>query len=363
LEPPGYGQGGTNGWMSNYTAPAYTSDDLWLEIKPFTKRTAALVIHPPWNDTNISHDLFCTTNLSPPIDWHFTMRCVYTNAVVPGLCDDRGFFRLGPATNGSLTVTTNVTADEMAQMLVPSWVMVSNATYTGALDARGIFAGGNGCGLLIESGVLLSSGTITNAIGPNDDDGLQAYTNGSSIMQADGDADLNDLTGRGPTKDAAVLEFDMVSLSNSIAFDYVLASEEYAQWISTYNDPMAIFVTSNHIGTNWLCDTNANIALVPGTELSVTVSHINGGSYLNLPANPQYYVDNHDPVGASAPPWATLGPAFNVQFNGMTVLLTARKEISPGVVYHVKIGIEDYQDDQYDSAVFIRAAGSPCRCR
>jgi len=32
---------------------AATTNDLWLEITAFTNDTAALVIHPPWNDTNV----------------------------------------------------------------------------------------------------------------------------------------------------------------------------------------------------------------------------------------------------------------------------------------------------------------------
>ena len=43
------------------------------------------------------------------------------------------------------------------------------------------------------------------------------------------------------------------------------------------------------------------------------------------------------------------------------VLLTARTEISPGVIYHVRIALADYGDATYDPAVFIRA-GPRCQC-
>ena len=92
-----------------YEAYSYSTNDLWLEITGFTNCTASLVIHRPWDDTNAYHDLFYTTNLAAPINWHFVQRYVSTNVSVPDLGDAQGFFRLGQ-TNGALTVTTNVTA-------------------------------------------------------------------------------------------------------------------------------------------------------------------------------------------------------------------------------------------------------------
>ena len=93
----------------------------------------------------------------------------------------------------------NSTAQQLAQLLVPPWVIVTNASYTGAIVARGTFAGGNGCGLPIDNGVILSTGWITNAIGPNDDDGGNNYDGnyGPSNLGQPGDADLRNLVGNG----------------------------------------------------------------------------------------------------------------------------------------------------------------------
>lgn len=105
----GGGEGGTNDPPStNFVAALYTTNDLWLEIAGFTNHAASLLIHRPWNETNVTHDLFYTTNLSPPVTWRLLTRCISNNVVVPDLCDAQGFFRLG-RTNGSLTVTTNAT--------------------------------------------------------------------------------------------------------------------------------------------------------------------------------------------------------------------------------------------------------------
>jgi hypothetical protein len=106
----GSGGGGESG--PDITPKVYTTNDLWLEITEFTNRTASLVIHAPWNDTNLFHDLYYTDNLDVP--WQFLMRCPYTNVVTPDLCAPDGFFRLGPPTNGNLTINSNLTALDLA---------------------------------------------------------------------------------------------------------------------------------------------------------------------------------------------------------------------------------------------------------
>ena len=343
--------------FSSY-AEAYTTNDLWLEIVAYTNSTAALVIHEPEGETNHVHDLFYAKNLNPPVDWRYVMRTTRTNVLVPELCDEMGFFKLA-VTNGNLTVSTNITALEMAKMLVPPWVSVTNAVYTGALVARGWFTNGNGCGLPIETGVILSTGYITNAIGPNNDSGVYTENNGSNLDQPS-DFDLDQLVGTLAKSDASVLEFDVVSTNSfCMKFHYVFASEEYPNYIADYNDPMAIFVTTNLSGTNWIIDPTNNIAFVPLNTNLVSVSSINGGytnasNHATIPAsNPQFYVDNHDPSFQSLPQYSLNYPAFKIQYDGMTLKLTASIHIDASVTNHIKMAIEDYLDKNWDSAVFL----------
>lgn len=316
----------------------------------------------------LTYDLLYSPDLASPTNWHFLMRCLTTNAcpsatnvIARGLCEPQGFFAL-TQTNGNLTVKTNVTPQQMAQLLVPPWVSVTNAKYTGANVACGTFAGGYGCGLPIDSGVILSTGYITNAIGPNSDDGWNGGYYGPSNLGQQGDDDLDSLVGSGGnTKDAAVLEFDIVwTNSFTLQFQYIFASEEYPEYDGNlYDDPMAIFVSTNRVGTNWINSIATDIALVPGTtNVPVAVNTINGG-YAGTgaqPTNSQYYVDNGDPLKS------TNAPVFNIQYDGTTVLLTAQTLISANVTNHVKIGIADYWDPIYDSAVFIKP-WSPCPCQ
>lgn len=201
------------------------------------------------------------------------------------------------------------------------------------------------------------------AIGPNHDD----HASANNLASPDNDLDKLVAQGSGSTYNAAVPEFDFVSTNSfTLKFHYFFASEEYPEWLggaSGYNDPMAIFVSTNYDGTNWIITTNNNIALVPGTSQPVSVNTINGGGvnvqtgYV-LPSNPQYYLDNGDPT------YSANAPVFNIQYDGTTVLLTAQVQVTANVTHHIKIGIEDYGDPAYDSTVFVKVwpPDSCCQC-
>ena len=266
---------------------------------------------------------------------------------------------------------------ELAEwLMMGNGVMVTNAKFTGVTNAIGIFGNGSTVGLPagapglpIDNGVILCTGDITNAIGPND----KSNAGVDNDNGAPGDTDvLNIILGEHPdymgdytNYDAAVLEFDIVSTNSFVLqFQYIFASEEYPEWVEMFFDTVAIFVSTNHIGTNWINTPTNNIALVPGTNLSVSPLNINWGTpdtdynWGLPPTNPQYYVDNGDPNNS------TNTPVFNIQYDGMTVLLTAQTQISPGIPYHIKIAIVDIGDycdggALLDSAVFIKAT-VPC---
>ena len=257
-------------------------------------------------------------------------------------------------------------------LMMGNGVTVTNAKFAGATNAIGIFGNGSTVGLPagapglpVDNGIILCSGDVTLAVGPNNasDAGI---SNG-----VPGDVDLSNIFGGRTNYDATALEFDIVSTNSFVLqFQYIFASEEYPEWISDYNDLMAIFVSTNHVGTNWIITTNDNIALVPGTNLPVSVSSINGGGVDELtgdyipPTNPQYYVDNRDPNHSTNEPpnyWSYNTPVFNIQYDGTTVLLTnAQAQILAGITNHIKIAIADYGDSIYDSAVFIKAAVPKC---
>lgn len=91
-------------------------------------------------------------------------------------------------------------------------------------------------------------------------------------------------------------------------------------------------------------DSAANLALVPGSALPVNVFNINAGDpddLLNCPPNnEQYYLDN------SGSPWMV--------FDGMTTLLTASAQVTPGLQYHMRLELGDADDFLWDSALFFQ---------
>ncbi|MCC7146893.1 MAG: choice-of-anchor L domain-containing protein [Phycisphaeraceae bacterium] len=227
----------------------------------------------------------------------------------------------------SLGVTTGYSATDLANAIVGSGVTVSNVSYTGAAGASGIFTGGAAAGITIDKGIILASGSVLNAIGPNNQGGA------TTDFGAAGDGDLNALVSY-ETHDAVVLEFDFTTSTQNLYFNYVFASEEYNEYSNTvFNDVFAFFLDGQ------------NIALIPGTTTPVAINTINigniGGSGSPTPQNPEYFVDNSAAVE-------------DIQYDGFTVPLTAKfLGLSEGT-HHIKLAIADASDFVLDSAVFIQ---------
>ncbi|MEO8733008.1 MAG: choice-of-anchor L domain-containing protein, partial [Flavobacteriales bacterium] len=87
-----------------------------------------------------------------------------------------------------------------------------------------------------------------------------------------------------------------------------------------------------------------NIALIPNTSTPITINNVNSTS------NSQYYIDNG--TGSNAPYNSS---NFYVQYDGFTVVLTARYAVTCGQTYHIKIAIGDASDTAWDSGVFLQA--------
>ncbi len=245
--------------------------------------------------------------------------------------------------NGQLSVSTNLTPTNLVNsVLLGPGVVATNIQYTGANRAIGYFSGTSNIGL--NSGVILSTGAATTAVGPNNS------TNATAINSTAGHPQLTAICGQ-PTNDAAILEFDFVPSSDTIKFKYVFASEEYYEGVCTpYNDVFAFLISGPGItGT-------ANIALIPGTNKAVSISSVNGGvlgqsiygpstsySYCNL-SYTNFYVDNVTPPGTT------------IQYDGFTKVFTAKAKVIPCQTYHIKMAVADGgNDNTWDSAVFLEA--------
>ena len=228
----------------------------------------------------------------------------------------------------SLTTTNlnSVTATDLVTALVGPGVTVGSISFTGANVAAGLFSGGLAAGLGINGGIVLSSGNIALATGPNNSS--SAGANNSQL----GDTDLNSIVTPNTTNDAAVLQFNFIPLSSTISFAFVFASEEYPEYVgSQFNDVFAFFVNGE------------NIALIPGTTTPVSINNVSPVT------NSAFFISN-------------TGGTFDNQFDGFTTVLSATaNNLAPGIPARIKLAIADATDFIFDSAVFIQAGsfGNP----
>jgi gliding motility-associated-like protein len=255
---------------------------------------------------------------------------------------------------GQLNVSSGFTPQELVQdFFIGSGVQISNVTLGAQTQNAqlGAFSNSNS-NLAISNGILLSTGYASDAAvnGSNLNSSFSSQNpncppNVTGLCLA-GDSDLDAIVGIS-TKDAAVLEFDFVPLSDTVRFRYVFASEEYNEYTcSQFNDVFAFLLTGP--GFN-----NTNIALIPNTNIPVAINTVNNGlvgffgSVNNCTGSngslnySNYFVNN--------------GGGAHVQFDGMTIVMEAVAVVQPCQTYHIKLAVADVNDGAFDSGVFLEA--------
>lgn len=232
-----------------------------------------------------------------------------------------------------------ISVTDIVEFILGPGISYSNVTSQGIFgDASqasiGIFSNGDCVPLEFEEGIILSSGTVANVMGPN--------TSGSTsaALGLPGDPDLEALIPGHNTYDASWIEFDFIPDDEHIFIQYVFGSEEYNQYVNTgFNDVFGFFVNGE------------NIALLPGTDIPVAINNVNNGNAQEGEAaegpctNCEFFIDNAD----------LSNPPYDIECDGMTTLLTATAEVTPGEVNTIKLAIADAGDPNLDSWVFIKA--------
>ncbi len=250
-----------------------------------------------------------------------------------------------------LAVNTSLTPTEIVQnTLLGNGITVSNiqfnrssASALAVRDQIGVFTNGLGTNLGVANGVILSTGKVQFAVGPNN---LSGGSNQTSIPVT-GDADLS-LLSTNPTQNIAAVEFDFVSSGSEISLDFIYASEDYPEYAnSIFNDVMGIFLSGPGISGPF--SNNArNIAVLPSTSEPISTNNINNGTTNNGPCeNCNFYVNN----GTGNTPIVNA----TIQFDGFTTEINTSATVQIGQTYHLKIAIANVADNLFDSAIFIRA--------
>lgn len=237
--------------------------------------------------------------------------------------------------------------------------------------------------LQVPKGLILSSGNSFNVAGYNNSHNQSSTFSDVGIPEID--KDLGALI-KEKLFDICSIEFDFVPMDNSIQFNYQFGSDEYPEYVdSPYNDIFAFIVSDE--------TTSKNIALIPGTNVPVSINTV------NFKTNKEYFIDNNlykqmiikrqDPVKstyrgtfpgrvlrgvasvfgspnyAGTPDRVVIAPDpellktmdqnlyRNLRYDGITKKLVAQMYVTPYKKYHLKIVLADVADNIYDSGVFI----------
>ena len=240
--------------------------------------------------------------------------------------------------------------------LIGQGVYVTNVKYgnqTGNINKPmiGTFQSNGFPHLQMDSGVVMTTGNVSVAPGPN--------TMANAFIPVTGayeDTQLNTyLPSEQSVTTCSTIDFDFVSISPYVTLNYCFASEEYPEFVCTgYNDIFAFLVTGPDPVTG--ATVTKNIAIVPH---SVSTAHPNGitvgintvnNGHDNVPGDTsgaqgctsrfsQFYVTNNYNTG--------------VQYDGFTQKLSANATLVPCMQYHMHISICNVGDGTLDSGVFL----------
>ncbi len=190
----------------------------------------------------------------------------------------------------------------------------------------------------MPAGVIMSTGNVANAPGPNN----SLLSDGAANWPGDAQLEAT-LAASGITMasvNATVLEFDFTPISSHFSFDFLFASEEYGNFQCQFSDAFAFLLTNQNTGVT------TNLAVVPGTNLPISVVTIRDFLYnSSCPSANQNYFGRYN--GGSA------ASSSAINFNGQTKMMNASSVLVPNTPYHIKLVIADRFDYRSDSAIFI----------
>ena len=195
------------------------------------------------------------------------------------------------------------------------------------------------------TGLVMTTGAVTVAAGPNNQTGASTPTGNYT------DATLQQYATN-TLNNCAALDFDFLAYADTFAFNYVFGSEEYPSFVcASYNDIFIFLLTGPDPVTG--VTTTKNVAVIPGTVtatnpqgLPVSINTVNGGS--SGGSGPDCYSATYSAYYIANP-----ANSNGVQYNGMTVQLTAEGKILACETYNMHLAIGNVGDNAYDSGVFL----------
>jgi len=225
--------------------------------------------------------------------------------------------------------TVGTTPQSLATELAGLGVTISNVVYKGASAQAGTIDVIDPQVVAFNHGVILSTGNISDVVGPNKSESITGDMGGTNDTDLDA-LIANSQTVNPVTFDAAALEFDFVPTTNKVYFTYVFGSDEYLEWVNLFDDVFGFYVNG------------VNCATIPGAgSTAVSIDTINStvnsnlyrdNSYLNRPTNP-----------------------INIESDGLSVEMVCSATVIPNQTNHIKLAIADTSDQVLDSIVMIKS--------
>ena len=271
---------------------------------------------------------------------HFAMRFFCTAAAL--LCFPFISLSQIEVATGSLPPYDPQTLIE--DVLLGEGVEILNIDYEGPARAVGYFNNGSE-DIGLEEGIVLTTGvSVTEGanLGITEPGSVEASANNQSTAT---DADIQSLAGPEDIFNLVKYTITFVPSSDRLSFRYVFASEEYPEFGCTaYNDVFGFFISGPGI-TGTFENGGENIALIPGTNLPVTINNIHPQNPVNPACTPEYLEFYNDNDGSNDFP----------VYDGYLDIFTAEAEVIPCQTYTIKLVIADISDAQRDSGVFFEA--------
>ncbi len=235
------------------------------------------------------------------------------------VCTATALFLAPSGVGGAAALTVGITDDAAALaagLSLDGVTIVGTPTLTAPRGAAGLFSAGTGDGLDAASGVLLSTGLASDAVGPND-----AADTGDGVGGPGSDL-LTTSTGS-PTFDAATFELDFTLDAgfDGIELSYAFATEEFPEFTGEgLGDALRIFVDGVSVG---------------GADTA------SGGFFDNS--------GTIDAEGLVVPASAPL----DIEFDGIKSTLTAVALNLDEGPHTLTVVLADVDDEFVDSAVFL----------
>jgi CHU_C Type IX secretion signal domain len=232
-----------------------------------------------------------------------------------------------------IVINNKATSQDIITSVSANGALVKLDTIICNKESYGTFKAGVNSDLGLGKGIVLSSGKVKDITKP-------LTTTVSTLMGFKGDSDLDKLNTLDTIKsnDACVVEFDVFASTDEINFEYIFGSEEYPEYVNSFNDIFAFMISGPGIVPDALLGTKKNMAILPNSTTPVEINSVN----TNI--NWQYYRTG---IGS------TTYDGLTSDKLGFKKSLTARSTVTPCKTYRLKMAIADRGDSSFDSGVFV----------